>query len=92
MYSAQNAAQAFTSQMEAQGLEAQLEGLSVDDKPMQHRPSLYGEDEGSSSTVSYIAPPSYSGRFSLFNEEFKLNNFLSTNYVYIVADYNWKIG
>jgi len=51
LYSAQNAAQAFTSQMEAQGLEAQVEGLSVDDKPRHHRPSLYGEEDESSSAV-----------------------------------------
>lgn len=51
LYSAENAAKAFTSQMEAQGLEAQMEGLAVDSRPMQHRPSLYGEDEGGHSQV-----------------------------------------
>jgi hypothetical protein len=52
LYSAENAAQAFTSQMEAQGLEAHLEGVALDEKPaMQHRPSLYGEDDENHPTV-----------------------------------------
>ena len=50
LYSAENAAQAFTSQMEAQGLEAQVEGLTLD-KPSQHRPSLYGVEDDDHATV-----------------------------------------
>lgn len=52
LYSAENQAEAFKGQMEAQGVEAHVEGLSLEDQPpMQHRPSLYGEDEGSHPTV-----------------------------------------
>jgi len=51
LYSAENAAQAFTSQMEAQGLEAQVEGLTIDDKPSQHRPSLYGVEDDDHATI-----------------------------------------
>ena len=41
--------------MEAQGVEAQVEGLSLEDRPsMQHRPSLYGEDDGSHPTASFV--------------------------------------
>ena len=54
LYSAENQAEAFKGQMEAQGVEAHVEGLSLEDQPpMQHRPSLYGEDEGSHPMVGF---------------------------------------
>jgi len=52
LYSAENTAKAFTSQMEAQGLHAEVEGLSLEDGATQkHRPSLYEEDDGTHSQV-----------------------------------------